>query len=174
MTTKKLFATFTLLLVLTTFTTGVGAQSKPSGCEFCQKILGTWFVTINTDIPGFPTFQALYTFMPGRTNDEGTYIVSVSILLIPEPICLPLQGVWKKTGPRQYTLTSVGFCNDSSMNYASMRQRLLEVVTLSDSGDEITGSYEGQGDFGGGEFEFFNIATTRGTRMAVETRTPQP
>src|SRR5204862_4288633 len=107
-----------------------------------------------------------YTFADGSSVDEGTLIFSNEVDAVPP--CGTDQGVWVRTGSRQFKLTHGAFCVDLSNGAPAFRIKFRETITLGVRDDQFTGR---------GVFEVFDPSggmlfsatySVRGTRMPVE------
>jgi hypothetical protein len=175
MNSKRLFVILIMTGTLMALATGVRAQSKASSCNFCQKLTGTWLVTATfTDPEGIPPFKVLFSFMPGRTDDEGTLIDTNEFELTPNPICTPDQGVWKKVGDRDYIATHLTFCFDATMGYnPAGPAKVRDAITLSKTGDEFDGRQFVEGFDTSGNVVFTGKVMLHGVRVQAEAP-PQP
>jgi hypothetical protein len=135
-------------------------SSKPK-----PQVEGTWNVVLTAPEVNFQQNERI-TFIPGRNNNEGSIIFSNEVDAVPP--CGTDQGVWSKTGKREFTLTHGAFCLDVDLTSLSFTYKFREVITLNERGDEFTGR---------GIFEVFDLDgilqfsapyLLRGTRMQVE------
>jgi hypothetical protein len=171
---KRVFSAVAIAVALAALSTGARAQSsqKAAGAQSTESvtdepsILGTWNVT-QTSSDGF-RFRWHFTFMPGRTSDEGTIITTSSLDLVPNPVCVPEQGVWVKTGVREYAVTRETFCFDEPSGDPAGTGKWRTLITLGPRGNGLVGRehldvYDPQGNL-----IFSANDTLRGMRMQVE------
>lgn len=166
MKTRRIFLVLTIVLGLTVLIAGGSVQSSRGDCTFCRKITGTWNVHITTN-SGFELNERL-TFIPGGTDDEGSLI---STNEVDNFVCSNSQGVWARTGERTFATTHLFFCFDSTAGpngAPAGTEKIREVVTLSENGEELTGvlkfeAFDTNGTLVGGD-----DGTIKGTRMHVE------
>lgn len=166
MKTKRIVVALIMIGLLAALGTGVGAQSSPKDCLFCQRIIGTWEVLITTD-DGFQLKERV-TFMADGTDSEGPLI---STNELDSFACGTAQGVWVRTGVRPYATTHTFYCFNTETTppgEPAGSRRLRDVITLSENGHEFTGRFkydvfdlEGH-RLGGAE------GTLQGTRLRVE------
>jgi len=159
---RKNLMALTIALALTTIPATMYAQNdtSPKG-----RLEGAWNAVLIADDEDFQQKER-YTFATGRSVDEGSLVFANEFDAVPP--CGASQGVWARTGSRQFTLTHGAFCSDLSTFTPLFRIKLREVITLSAKEDQFTGR---------GIFEVFDPSgvllfsatyTVRGTRMAVE------
>jgi hypothetical protein len=130
---------------------------------------GTWRTTEVVPELGLFDLPGLITFSAGATRDNGTVAAHTDPgFVTPDAICLPLQGVWQKTGKRQFIGTDENFC-DGTNGFAGIRTKYS--ITLDRSGNEFHAEYfiefidaDGNNAFGG----FVALGTLDGVRMQAE------
>jgi hypothetical protein len=176
MYTRRIFSTLIIIAAMAAMLTvevrgqSNDASAKPQTTESATttepSILGTWNVT-QTSAGGFQ-FQWHYTFMPGSTSDDGTLITSSSLDLVPNPVCVPEQGVWMKIGIRQYALTRATFCFDEPSGDPAGSAKWRTVITLGRQGNGFVGSEHLDAFDPQGHLVFSADDTLRATRMQVE------
>ena len=165
---KRNLMALTIALALMAIPATMYAQNdiSPKG-----KLEGTWNAVLSADDEDFQQ-QERYSFATGRTVDEGSLIFANEFDAVPP--CGASQGVWARTGSRQFTLTHGAFCSDLSTFTPLFRIKLREVITLNAKEDQFTGR---------GIFEVFDPSgvllfsatyTVRGTRMVVEGLSASP
>lgn len=152
----------TVAIALIALPTLTGAQNAPGPKG---KLEGVWNAVLTADEGGFQEAER-YTFTVGSAVDDGTLIFSNEVDAVPP--CGTDQGVWVRTGSRQFKLTHGAFCVDLSSGAPAFRIKFREAITLNTREDQFSGR---------GVFEVFDpnggllfSATygVRGTRMAVE------
>lgn len=157
---RNLIVALTLVIFVASIITEARAQSsKPK-----RRVEGTWRVTLTSG-----DFQQAerFTFIPGRSNDEGSLVFSNEIDSIPP--CGTDHGSWVRLSGRDFRTTHEAFCTDLETASPSVRLKWREEITLSDDGDSLTGR---------GLFEVFDVAgellfsapfTLAGARMEAES-----
>ncbi len=157
---RKIFATLTIAIVLIAMPAVGRAQSNPKG-----NLEGAWNAILVADEGGFQEMER-YTFSAGRSVNEGSLIFSNEVDAVPP--CGTDQGVWVRSGNRQFTLTHGAFCVDLSNGSPAFRIKFREVITINSKDDQFTGR---------GIFEVFDTSggllfsanyTVHGTRMQAE------
>lgn len=175
---RRIFSALAITVAMAALLTEARAQStettvKPPSTETATaaepSLLGTWNV-VQTSSDGFK-FKWHYTFMPGRTIDEGTMITTSSLDLVPNPVCIPEQGVWVKTGVRQYALTRETFCFEEPSGDPAGSAKWRSVITLGPLGNGFTGREQLEAFDPQGHLVFSAEDTLRATRMQVEMLT---
>jgi hypothetical protein len=169
---KRIYLTLFITAMLTLMVTTAGAQNQagPKG-----KLEGTWLVTATfTDPAGIPPFKVLITFMPGRSDNEGTLIDTNEFQLTPNPVCTPDQGVWERTGGRNFIATHLNFCFDAFQGYVPAGPtKVRDVLSLNDLGDTLTGRQYIEGFDTAGNIVFTGKVNLQGTRVRAEAPPPQ-
>src|SRR5262245_40741032 len=119
---KKMIAVFAIGLLVATASLAVKAQSRDEKSKdsilensSSVKLEGTWLVTVT--FPDEFSLKVLFTFTPGRSDDEGTLIDQNEYQLTPNPVCTADQGVWKRVGTRSFIATHLAFCFDATQNF---------------------------------------------------------
>jgi hypothetical protein len=101
------------------------------------RLEGTWLATvIFTD--GF-TLKVLFTFMPGKDENEGTLIDTNEFLLTPDPIGAPDQGAWQRTAERNFIATHLAFLFNSSDGSPAGTAKVRDAITINQLNDKFTG-----------------------------------
>ncbi|MFL6275029.1 MAG: hypothetical protein ACJ74G_07445 [Blastocatellia bacterium] len=100
------------------------------------RLEGTWLATV-TFTDGF-ALKVLFTFMPGRDENEGTLIDSNEFLLTPDPIGAPDQGVWQRTVDRSFIATHLAFLFNSADGSPAGTAHVRDGITMLDN-DRFTG-----------------------------------
>jgi len=164
---KRIYLTLFITALLTLMVTVAGAQNQasPKG-----KLEGTWLVTATfTDPPGIPPFKVLFTFMPGRSDNEGTLIDTNEFQLTPNPVCTPDQGVWQRVSGREFIATHYNFCFDALQDYIPAGPtKVRDVLGISDAGDVLTGRQYIEGFDTAGNIVFIGKVSLQGTRVRAE------
>jgi hypothetical protein len=100
-------------LFLVAFAPLVRAQDPaPVGPK--QKLEGTWLVNAQLQGQDAPPIKILFTFMPGRSENDGTLIDTNEFQLTGNPVCTPDQGVWERRAAREFVATHLTFCFDQT------------------------------------------------------------
>jgi hypothetical protein len=138
------------------------ADDNPKG-----RLEGTWRVTqsIGTDF----SETAFYTFGAGKDANEGVVAFSDQFLFVPNPSCLPGQGVWKRTDGRSFIGTFQGVCFDADNGFIPggfFKGR--SALTLNDQGTVLTGRTHFEGFDVDGNLVFSSDLSLRGVRMQAE------
>ena len=157
---KRLILIITLVIFVASIFAEANAQS-PKAQK--RRIEGSWRVTLTSG-----DFQQAerFTFIPGRSNDEGSLIFSNEIDSIPP--CGTDQGSWVRVGGRDFQTTHEAFCTDLETASPSFRLKWREAITLGDDGDDLTGSGLFEVFDAAGELLFSAPFTLAGARMDVE------
>jgi hypothetical protein len=151
----------TIAIVLIVMSAAQRAQTNPKG-----KLEGAWNAVLTADEGGFQEAER-YTFATGPSVDEGSLVFSNEVDAVPP--CGTDQGVWVRTGSRQFTLTHGAFCVDLSTGAPAFRIKFRETITLNARDDQFTGR---------GIFEVLDLSggllfsatySVRGTRMRAES-----
>lgn len=166
-------------VAMTITVTVVGAQSKSTRLDAGaaaasqkNKLEGTWLATV-TFSDGFQ-LKVLFTFMPGRSDNEGTLIDTNEFELTPNPICTPDQGVWERTGDRDFIATHLTFCFDTTKgSVPAGTAKVRDSIRIGNRPDTFTGTqYVEVFDTAGNLVATFD-ATMQATRLRAEAP-PQP
>lgn len=161
MNLQRILPALTLTMIMVVMPAALNAQSG----EPKQKVEGTWNVVLTAPEVNFQQNERI-TFIPGRNNNEGSILFANEVDAVPP--CGTDQGVWVRTGRREFTFTHGAFCLDVDLTGPSFTYKFREVITLNERGDEFTGR---------GVFEVFDLDgvvqfsapyTLRGTRMQME------
>lgn len=140
---NNLFVSLAIILtmsVLAPFACAQGrAQAAPElGNIANTRLEGTWKTTVTFE-DDF-ALQVLFTFMPGRSEGEGTLIDQNDYQLTPGPICTADQGVWKQTSTRTYIATHYAFCFDTDAdNDPAGSVKVRDEIEINLKGTEFTG-----------------------------------
>ena len=105
-----------------------------------KTLEGTWRTT--EDVPDLGLFglPGLFTFSAGANSPrDGTVVHSDPGFVTPTTTCLPLQGVWQRTGKRRFIGSDEGFCNSSEFPLGMIRTKFL--IRLDRSGNEFDADY---------------------------------
>jgi hypothetical protein len=134
------------------------------------RLEGTWVVTATlTNPPGIPPLEVLLTFMPGRTESEGTLVDTNSAQLTPNPVCTPDQGVWKRVKRREFVTTHKNYCFDATSGFAFAGPTLIyDSLTLANDGNSLTGTQHIVGYDAQGNVVFVGDATLAGSRLQAQ------
>lgn len=130
---------------------------------------GTWRTTEDVADLGLFDLPGLFTFSAGSNSDKGGTVVHTDPGLVTLDLtCLPLQGVWKRTGRRTFIGTDENYC-DGVLGFAGIRTKYS--ITLDRSGNEFHAEYsiefldsDGNNAFG----DFIARGTVDGVRMRAE------
>jgi len=124
----------------------------------CPTLVGTWQVMVSPD--GAPSFTAYNVFTADgnstefdNSNPPGSQTVAV--------------GPWKKTGPNQYAFVEVNQLFDPQGNFAGTF-RVKASVTLDDTGDKMTSTFQFTVSDPDGNVVFQGTGTAAGTRVKVD------
>ena len=101
------------------------------------RLEGTWLATV-TFTDGF-ALKVLFTFMPGRDENEGTLVDSNEFLLTPDPIGAPDQGVWQRTAERNFIATHLAFLFNSADGSPAGTAKVRDAITINQLGTQFTG-----------------------------------
>lgn len=102
------------------------------------RLEGTWLATVSFD-DGF-VLKVLFTFMPGKDENEGTLIDTNEFLLTPNPIGAPDQGVWKRTAERNFIATHLAFLFDANNDgLPAGTAKVRDTIALNQLGTQFTG-----------------------------------
>jgi hypothetical protein len=127
-----------------------------------QTLVGAWIGATNAG-PGFPPFQALYTFAPG-----GGLVTSSSIDLSPRSLSTPGYGTWSRSGNGTFLFTFDAFVFDAQGNPSGV-VKARSSVTLNKAGDAFVGIFKFDVIAPNGAIVFSGGGTHDGTRIRVET-----
>lgn len=169
MNSKRVFLTLAVVLMIAMQAALAGAQNGkgdgPSGHKL--NLEGTWLADV-TFTDGF-TLKVLFTFIPNKYGEEGTLIDTNEYQFTPNPICTPDQGVWVRTGDRDFAATHKTFCFDQNEGgNPAGTAKIRDTIRLSRSGNEFTGRQRVDVyDTGGNLVDTFD-ATMQAVRMRVE------
>src|ERR1044072_2330941 len=112
-------------------------EAGPAPAPPKSRLEGTWLTTV-TFSDGFE-LKVLFTFMPGKDENEGTLIDQNEFQFTP-PACTADQGVWARTTNFDFIATHFAFCfdpeNDNSPN-GSVKVR--DTKKVNSRGDGFTG-----------------------------------
>lgn len=94
------------------------------------RLEGSWLVTVTLGIPdGPPPFEVLQTY-----TSSGEVIGSQTSS--PGWLWTPWHGSWTKTGRREFVLTTIAFCYDSTVEPAASYKIILrETLVIGPDGD---------------------------------------
>ena len=170
MTGKRTLTSLLACVMLSIVVTAVGAQSKsinPEAAAPKGRLEGTWLAAV-TFTDGFE-LKVLFTFMPGKTENDGTLIDTNEFQLTPNPVCSPDQGTWARTGDRDFIATHLAFCFDAFKDFIPAGNvKVRDAIRINDRGDQFTGKqHVDVFDAGGSLIATFD-ATMRATRVAAE------
>jgi len=167
---KRIISTFaSLLLLLSATIVPVGAVDKDNDRNK-HRLEGTWLVTATfTDPTGIDPFKVLFTFAPGRNDDEGTLIDTNEFQLTPNPVCSPDQGVWERTGNREFIATHFNFCFDAlNMYVPAGPTKIRDVINLSRDGETLRMRQYIEGYDTDGNLVFTGTVAATGVRIHAE------
>jgi hypothetical protein len=180
MKTRRILALlFSLTLVATSLVTA-GAQDKKDNSQKQdsasdnsnprRSLEGSWLVTATfTDPIGIPPFKVLFNFSPGKSDDEGTLIDTNEFQLTPNPVCSPDQGVWERTGNREFIATHYNFCFDALNMYAPAGPtKIRDSIKLSKDGESFAMNQYIEGFDTDNNLVFVGKVTASGVRLHAE------
>jgi hypothetical protein len=143
------------------------AQALQPNAAAKGRLEGTWLATV-TFADGFE-LKVLFTFMPGKDENEGTLIDSNEFLLTPNPIGAPDQGVWQRTAERSFIATHLAFLFDAEAGGAPAGiAKVRDSITLNDIGTQFTGKQYVEIFDAQGKLVITFQATMRATRLRAE------
>ena len=168
MNLKRIFLALAMVVLIAMPAALAGVQNSvvaPPGHKV--NIEGTWLADV-TFTDGF-TLKVLFTFMPVKDGEEGTLIDTNEYQFTPNPICTPDQGVWARTGDRDFAATHKTFCFDQNEGgNPAGTAKIRDSIRLNSSGNEFTGTQRVDiYDTAGNLTDTFN-ATMHAVRMRVE------
>jgi hypothetical protein len=132
------------------------------------RLEGTWIITQSMGRDFSET--SFYTFGAGKDANEGVAAFSDQFLFVPNPSCLPGQGVWKRTADRSYIGTHESVCYDTDNGFAPAGfLKFRYSLTLNDPGTALTGRAHLEAfDPDGNPVPFSADLTLRGVRMQAQ------
>lgn len=131
------------------------------------RLEGTWLATVSFS-DGFE-LKVLFTFMPGKDENEGTLIDTNEFLLTPNPIGAPDQGVWQRTADRSFIATHLAFLFDADAGgEPAGTAKVRDSITLNDLGTQFTGKQYVEIFDPHGKLAATFQATMRATRLRAE------
>jgi hypothetical protein len=150
------------------------AESRQQETEALQlnapakgRLEGTWLATVSFS-DGFE-LKVLFTFMPGKDENEGTLIDTNEFLLTPNPIGAPDQGVWQRTADRSFIATHLAFLFDAEAGGPPAgTAKVRDSITLNDLGTQFTGRQYVEIFDPSGKLVVSFQATMRATRLRAE------
>jgi hypothetical protein len=114
-------------------------------------------------------FRILFTFGAGKDADNGVVAHSDELFFTAAPSCLTAQGVWKRTGDRNFIATDEGFCFDTNNGFAPAgKVKFKAAIRLNEKGSQFKGTLHIEGFDVDGNLVFSDDATLHGTRMRAE------
>jgi hypothetical protein len=177
MNRRQIISGLLLTCLLISFAPTLHAQAPTLPVTDRQKLEGTWLVTATfTDPAGIPPFKVLFTFMPGRSDGEGTLLDTNENELTPNPVCTPDQGVWERRSAREFIATHLAFCFDETSvppGNPAGHAKVRDLIRLSKSGEEFDFSQYIEGFDQNGNTVFTGHVTGHGVRVHAEAP-PQP
>jgi hypothetical protein len=161
---RGMMQTLAIALIVALMSAGTSAQSANKA-----RVEGTWTVTITVPADGFE-LTARLTFLKGATPSEGALISTNSVDSF---YCSTGQGVWTRTGRREFSTSHELFCFSAvpeTLGAPDGSAVLRERIVLDEAGGAFTGT--GSIEFLGPDGASLGIAeyTVRGARV----RTPAP
>ncbi|HKZ81624.1 MAG TPA: hypothetical protein VJ124_25370 [Pyrinomonadaceae bacterium] len=143
------------------------ANTRDDDDDYGAVLEDTWRAT-ETFSDG-SVFRVLFTFGAGKNQSNGVVTHSDELFLVASPSCLTAQGVWKKTGRRNYTVTDEGFCFDTDNGLAPAGKiKFKSAIKLNRRGNEFSGNMHIEGFLVNGTLVFSDDAVLHGERMPVE------
>ena len=145
---------------------GLGSQAKlsrPEDAGFSSERLGR----ITQFFPDGSSDEGLYSFAAGQDANGGAASFSDQFIFVPNPSCLPAQGVWQRTGDKTFIGTHEGFCYDAANGYAPAgKVKFRYSLTLGDT--SLSGRLHIDGIDPNGNVVFSADGLLRGVRMRAE------
>jgi hypothetical protein len=156
---RAMFRMLAIALVITLTSTGTIAQSPNK-----IRVEGTWTVKLTVPADGFELTTRL-TFLRGATAAEGALISTNSVDSF---YCSAGQGVWTKTGRREFSTSHELFCFNAApetLGEPDGSVVLRERIVLDETGGTFTGA--GTVEFLGADGSSLGTAeyTVSGTRV---------
>ncbi len=153
------------------------SDREPEGSEKPRaRLEGTWLITEQfVDPPGSGPFKVLVTFLPGRSDDEGTLVHTNEFELTPNPICTPDQGVWRRTRRREFIATHFNFCFDQTSyppGNPAGPTKVRDAIELSRDGEELDIREHFESFDPHGNPLFAGTAVGHGVRLRAEAPPP--
>jgi hypothetical protein len=142
MNTKRTFITLMVAGILTLGPLANAQTGQKTAQANFQDLTGSWIVTPNIQGPGFVPFVATYT-------SDGNVLVG-GVVDVKPPDRPPFQlssiepGVWVRTGDRQFRVKTVLLAFDETGARLVFRQETEVDVTISESGEEQSGTAHAQ------------------------------
>ena len=145
--------------------------------DTAEPIVGMWHVTFtaegNSGGPpdGTPIDNALIIW-----HSDGTEIMTSMRPPQDGDICL---GVWEKVGPNKYKVNHLPWFGNDTTNAPSGignptgPTRIVEVVTVSEDGNSLSGTFSLRATDTTGKTTAFILGTITGTRVTMETTIPE-
>jgi hypothetical protein len=157
---------------------GVGTQAANTNAgnqnaeeDDKNTLEGTWRATESFSDGG--VFKVLFTFSAGKNANNGTVVHTDELFFVPSPSCLSAQGVWKRTGERQFIATDEGFCFDSSGQPPTFEPfgkiQFKSAIKLNNQGTEFSGKLHVEAFDVDGNLVFTTDGDLHATRMRAET-----
>jgi len=184
---------FTILLVMMALAFAINGQSEASktisnenDAQSLQvgRLEGTFMVTATFTNIEFceggkcepipvgelpPPFKVLFTFMAGKTANDGTLIDTNEFQMTGNPVCTPDQGIWERKLANQFILTQYNFCFDSMNGYGPAgTSKIRASLQLNNRGDGITGRQYIEGFDAKGMLVFIGEVNLAGPRIIAE------
>jgi hypothetical protein len=153
----------TALLVATT--TVASAQDGNAGTTNKTALVGSWLETVTfPPESGRPPLKSLGSFHADHTmvcSDQG------AVTTAPPSVFTPCHGVWTHLEERRFAYTSLALISDLSGSHVGYL-KVRGIYTVSQSGNEYTGSSFAEILDTGGFVLFSASVTNAGTRLRVE------
>jgi hypothetical protein len=134
------------------------------------RLEGTWRVAATfVDPPDTPPSEVLLTFTPGRSSDEGALIDTNSAQLVPNPVCTPDQGVWKRVKRHEFIATHFNYCFDATAGFAPAGPtKVRDRIVLGADGAHFSGTQYIEGFDTNGNVVFVGRVNLAGERIEAE------
>jgi hypothetical protein len=157
-----------IAVVLATAAYAAPSAAQPLGPS--ARLEGTWRVVATfVDPADLPPVELLLSFAAGRSADEGVLMDTNAAQLVPNPVCTPDQGVWRRTRRREFVATHYNYCFDAAAEYAPAGPtKIRDRILLSADGTRLAGEQYIEGFDTSGTLVFVARARLAGTRLEAE------
>jgi hypothetical protein len=174
---RRILLFVVMLLVFASMAVAVSAQKQVEDLhrddhDSGRNLAGSWLVTATfTDPVGIPPFKVLFSFAPGKNDNEGTLIDTNEFQLTPNPVCSPDQGVWERTGSRSFIATHFNFCFDAfNMYVPAGPTKIRDTIRVSHNGESFQMRQYIEGFDTDGNLVF--VGTVEGTGVRIHAEAP--
>lgn len=175
---RPIFALIAAFLLLAPTASAQGLVDKTAAPK--TRLEGTYLLTATmTSAQGcdntgcvpldpLPPFKVLLTFAAGASADEGILVDTSEFQLVPNPVCTPDQGSWKRTGKNQFVATHLDFCFDATANYSPAGlSKVRDEITIASSG-HLSGRQYVEGFDPSGTLVYVAELTIDGNKVQAE------